>query len=152
MPSTQDIAAERFAAKFNCAQAVFSAFAPALGINDADALRIATAFGAGMGRQQEVCGAVTGAYMAIGAKYGMTTPAHTDAKENTYALVNEFSAKFRELHGSTICLDLLGCDMSTEEGRNEIAARDLHTTVCASCVRDACGILDTMLSSHSQQP
>ncbi len=151
MPLKQDIAADRFSHGCNCAQAVFLAYAPEVGINEGDALRIATAFGAGMGRQQEVCGAVTGAYMVIGARYGMTEPGNTQAKEKTYALVSEFAEKFREVHGSTICLDLLGCDMSTEEGRAAIAEKKLHDSVCLPCVRDACRILDTITVPQAPQ-
>jgi len=151
MASREDIAAERFTHGFNCAQAVFSAYAPALGLKEEDTLRIATAFGAGMGRQQEVCGAVTGAYMVISAQCGMTDAANTGAKERAYALVNEFATKFRELHGSTICLDLLGCDMTTEEGRKEIADKKLSTSICLPCVQDACRILDALVFTASPQ-
>jgi C_GCAxxG_C_C family probable redox protein len=145
MPTRTDAATECFAKGYNCAQAVFSAYATSVGIKDKDALRIAAAFGAGMGRQQEVCGAVTGACMAIGAQYGMVDSANPQAKEHTYALVADFMQRFREMHSSIICLDLLGCDMGTEEGRKEIAARKLHTEVCLPCVQDACKILEEML-------
>jgi C_GCAxxG_C_C family probable redox protein len=148
MPTRTDVATDRFMNGYNCAQAVFSAYAPSVGIKDEDALRIATAFGAGMGRQQEVCGAVTGACMAIGAQHGMANPANPQAKEDTYALVAEFMQRFRELHSSIICLDLLGCEMATEEGRKEIAARKLHSEVCLPCVRDACEILEQMLPAE----
>jgi C_GCAxxG_C_C family probable redox protein len=151
MESHEQTAVWRFTNGFNCAQAVLAAYAAAVGLKEEDSLRIATAFGAGMGRQQEVCGAVTGAYMVLGAHHGMTTPSETGAKEKTYAQVKEFSAKFRELHGSISCLDLLGCDMNTEEGRKEISGKDLHRTVCQPCVQNACKILDSLLSTQSQQ-
>jgi C_GCAxxG_C_C family probable redox protein len=151
MPKRTEVAAERFTKGYNCAQAVFSAYAPSVGIKDEDALRIATAFGAGMGRQQEVCGAVTGACMAIGAQHGMIDSANPQAKEHTYELVADFMQKFREMHSSIICLDLLGCDMGTEEGRKEIAARKLHDEVCLPCVRDACKLLEEILPATSGQ-
>jgi C_GCAxxG_C_C family probable redox protein len=55
---------------FNCAQAVFTPFAKENGISESHALKIASGFGGGMGRLQATCGAVTGAYMAIGVKHG----------------------------------------------------------------------------------
>jgi C_GCAxxG_C_C family probable redox protein len=151
MESHEEKAAARFAGGFNCAQAVFGAFADTVGLREEDSLRIATAFGAGMGRQQEVCGAVTGAYMVLGAKYGMADSSNPEAKQKTYDLVREFTAKFRTLHGSISCRELLGCDMNTEAGRSAIAAGDLHRTVCRPCVRNACTILDTILASEPQQ-
>ena len=55
--------------QFNCAQTVFSLFAPDLGIDEKTALKIASGFGGGMACA-ETCGAVTGAYMVIGLKHG----------------------------------------------------------------------------------
>jgi C_GCAxxG_C_C family probable redox protein len=77
---------ERFNKGFNCAQAVFSTYAPLLKIKEEDALRIATGFGARMGRLQEVCGAVTGAFMLISCKHGMIAATDTTSKEAAYAV------------------------------------------------------------------
>jgi C_GCAxxG_C_C family probable redox protein len=151
MPGRIDVATGHFAAGFTCAQAVFAAYASSVGVKEDDALRIATGFGAGLGRQQEVCGAVTGACMVIGGKCGMVDPANSPAKERTYAIVNDFVERFRNLHGSIICLDLLGCDMGTEDGHKEIAEKNLRNTVCLPCVRDACRILEDILFAEAKQ-
>jgi C_GCAxxG_C_C family probable redox protein len=142
MKSRIDDAADRFKGGFNCAQAVFSAYAPLLGVKEDDALRISTGFGAGMGRQQEVCGAVTGAYMVIGSRHGMTDTNDTAAKETTYARVKDFTRRFCQLHGSISCRELLGCDINTEEGKRDYNDRKLSATVCLPCVQDACKIID----------
>ena len=142
MKSQIDDATDRFKGGFNCAQAVFSAYAPLLGVKENDALRISTGFGAGMGRQQEVCGAVTGAYMVIGSRHGMTDANDTAAKETTYAHVKDFTRRFCQLHGSISCRELLGCDINTEEGKRAYSDRRLSATVCLPCVQDACKIID----------
>lgn len=149
MPSPAEIAAERFNKGFTCAQAVFGAYAEQVGVPTAMALKIATGFGAGIGRHQEVCGAVTGACMVISAKCGMTDATQTASKEQTYALEAEFIRRFRDQHGSMICLDLLGIDMGTEDGHKEMANRNLRETVCLPCVTNACRILDTLLFSEA---
>ena len=136
-----DAASDRFKSGFNCAQAVFSAYASSAGVTEEDALRIAAGFGGGMGRQQEVCGAVTGALMVIGCKSG-STRADSVAKERTYSQVNDFSREFRQLHGSLLCRDILGCDISTAEGRRQVEEGQLSTKVCLGCVQDACRILE----------
>ena len=45
---------------YNCAQAVFLAFRDLTGFEEKTALRLAAPFGGGLGRQREVCGAVSG--------------------------------------------------------------------------------------------
>ncbi|MCX6132418.1 MAG: C-GCAxxG-C-C family protein [Ignavibacteriales bacterium] len=142
MKSRVDDATDRFKRGFNCAQAVFSAYAPLLGIEEADALRISTGFGAGMGRQQEVCGAVTGALMVIGSKHGMSDASDVSAKERTYAEFREFTRCFHQLHGSISRRELLGCDINTEEGKKDYAERRLSATVCLPCVQNACKLLE----------
>ena len=62
-------AVELFGQRFMCSQAVFAAFAEELGVSEAQALKIGGCFGAGM-MKSEVCGACTGALMALGARYG----------------------------------------------------------------------------------
>ncbi len=142
-----DIAADCFKQGFNCAQAVFSTYAPLLKIKKEDALRISTGFGGGMGRLQDVCGAVTGAFMVIGCKHGMVDSADSASKENAYALVQEFSNQFRQLHGTISCRELLDCDLNTAEGKQQFKEKDLHNQVCLPCVRDASKLVEELLFS-----
>ena len=62
-------ALDLFSNNFNCSQAVFASIGPKIGIDKNSCLKIASGFGGGMGRQQKTCGAVTGAYMALGAAF-----------------------------------------------------------------------------------
>jgi hypothetical protein len=67
------------------------------------------------------------------------------AKEKTYELVREFASRFKARHGSLDCNDLLGCDISTSEGRQRIKQQKLHSTLCPQIVRDAAEILEELL-------
>ena len=83
MDATEDrvrMAADLFSSGYNCAQAVFAAVAPELGLDRVAALRVATGFGGGMGRLQRSCGAVTGSVMLLGLRYGMRDGADQEAK------------------------------------------------------------------------
>ena len=140
-----DNAVETFSKGFNCSQSVFSAYSEELGMDRERALRAACAFGAGMGRMCETCGAVTGAFMALGLKYGKVKPEDEPAKEKTYALVNEFAQEFKARNGTIVCKELLGCDMGTPEGMKFAKEHNLHTTKCPKYVRDAAEILDRLL-------
>jgi C_GCAxxG_C_C family probable redox protein len=128
--------------KFNCAQAVFAAFAPELGIREEDAFKAAAGFGGGMGRLQETCGAVTGALMVLGHRHGMVRPGETAAKEETYGEVQKFVRRFREIHGTSNCRELLRCDLNTPEGLAYYNEKNLSANVCTECIRSACVLLE----------
>lgn len=130
---------------FNCSQAVFSTYGIEMGVSRDIALKIAQSFGGGMGQMGEVCGAVTGAFMVIGLKYGKTRTDDDEAKRKTYALVKEFTEKFKASNGSIICRDLLRCDLSTAEGQRVAKERGLFSTVCPGFVKDAVDILEAIL-------
>lgn len=89
----------------------------------------------------QTCGAVTGAYMAIGLKHGAAS-GDREAKEKTYRLVREFAARFEAKNGSLVCRELLGCDISKPEGFEKMKQLGLHEKVCTKLVRNACEILD----------
>jgi C_GCAxxG_C_C family probable redox protein len=141
-----ETAVSRFADGFNCSQAVLSTYADDLGLDEETALRIAAGFGGGMGRMGETCGAVTGAMMVLGLKFGNTSPSR-EAKDQMYARIREFAERFKTRNGSLACRDLLGCDISTAEGHKAAAERGLFTTVCPKLVRDAAEILEEMLAT-----
>ena len=57
MESRVRLAQQKFKNGFNCAQSVFSTYSDLLGVDEGSALKLAHAFGAGIAREQEVCGA-----------------------------------------------------------------------------------------------
>ncbi|WP_427339649.1 C-GCAxxG-C-C family protein [Caloranaerobacter sp. DY30410] len=137
----KDYAISCFNKGFNCSQAVLSMFSEELGLSSEIALKISCGFGGGM-RQGETCGAVTGALMVIGLKYGPKNSEDKLAKEKTYTLIEEFLNKFRLRNGSVICKELLECDISTEEGRRIAEEKELFVTQCPKFVVDAIEIIE----------
>jgi C_GCAxxG_C_C family probable redox protein len=131
---------------FNCAQSVFSTFAPGLGLDEGKAGKIACAFGGGLARKGDTCGAVTGAFMALGLKYGSSRPQDKEIKEQSYQIAREFVRRFKERNGTTVCRELLGCDIGTPEGYERAKQQDLFQTVCTKLVKDSVEILEEMLS------
>ena len=101
-------AIELFLDGCNCAQAVFAAFADLVGVKEAQALRLSSSFGGGVGRQREVCGAVSGMCMVLGALYGYDDVHDPAKKAEHYARVQELCGAFREMYGSIVCRELLG--------------------------------------------
>lgn len=138
-------AASLFEQGFSCSQSVFSAYAERFGLDGELALRVSGAFGGGMGRLGATCGAVTGALMVIGLKYAKIKPEDDESKERTYALVQQFAERFRQRNGSTVCRELLGYDLSTPEGRQQVEEQGISQTLCPGLVRSAVEILHDIL-------
>jgi C_GCAxxG_C_C family probable redox protein len=133
---------------FSCSQAVLSTYGPTLGLDRKTALRVSGAFGGGMGRMGQTCGAVTGAFMVIGLKYGKTRAEDNQTRDKAYSLVREFVDRFKSRNGSIVCKELLGCDMSTPEGRKLVEEKKLVASVCPKFVQDACEIIEQTILKH----
>ena len=140
MTKKADLVNDRFPVQFNCAQTVFSLFAPELGLDENTALKIASGFGGGMACA-ETCGAVTGSYMVIGMKHGHSIP-DADAKANTKMKIQKFNENFKKHHGSLICKELTGYDISTPEGNFEASQSGVFLHVCPNFIKTACNILE----------
>ena len=99
-------AVERFEAGFNCSQAVVGSYCEGFGLDRETAFKVATGFGGGM-RMGETCGAVTGAFMVLGLKYGNATAEDKKAKGKTYEKVVEYTSRFKARNGSVMCRNCL---------------------------------------------
>jgi len=138
-------AIDYFRNRFNCSQSVFTVFGTEEGISEDISLKVSCAFGGGMGRQQLTCGAVTGALMALGLKYGKALIDPEEKKQQTYALTREFFQKFTELNGSVNCKVLLdGLDMNNPEDHKVIMERKLFDLKCEKYVVDAVEIAEAI--------
>ena len=132
--------------RFNCSQSVFTAYRQEAGLSESDALKLATIFGAGVAcTGADLCGAVTGALMAISMKYGRGDVKALDAKTKTYELGRKLMEEFSNKNGSCICGELLGVDISTPEGIKEANETKLFETRCLDMVGSACEILEKLL-------
>lgn len=141
-----DLALNRFQEGFSCSQSVLSAFAADLGLAPEAALRVAAAFGGGMGRTGGPCGAVAGALMALGLKYGATRGDDKTTKEQMYALTREFLARFQACQGAIACRDLLGYDISDPQAYQAVRQQGLFTTICPRAVAVAAEIVEQMIA------
>ena len=142
--SRLDEAEKLFRDGFNCSQAVFSVFAGGMNVQVETAMKIACAFGGGM-RLGNTCGAVTGALMVIGLKYGKSKADENEARDKTYALAKQFQSCFSDAKGSIMCRDLLGYDLSTPEGYEKAKENLAFIKICPGLVRDAVEILEEII-------
>ena len=130
-------AVQLFEKGYVCSQAVFAAFSEDYGLSKEHALKIGACFGSGM-RKAEVCGACTGALMALGLKYG-------ENKEKSNEVCNKFLDEFKNENGSFICRDLLGCDISTPEGVKYARDNNLFKELCPKMVESAAKITENII-------
>jgi C_GCAxxG_C_C family probable redox protein len=153
MKTKSEVATEKFLAGYNCAQSVFYAYGPDLGLDGETALKVATGLGAGMGRRGEVCGALTGGILVLGLRYGRGGQQERSVTEDTYQKTLELMAQFEQRHGSCFCRVLLdGCDLRTAEGQRYFKEHDLLHQTCVRCVQTVVEGLAGILDAPSGQP
>jgi C_GCAxxG_C_C family probable redox protein len=144
MTKTDD--AERcFRSGFTCSAAVFSAFSDDLGLDAETAKKLACGFGGGISHTGNICGALSGAILAIGLKYGKTREDDDAATGKTRATVQQFIREFVRKYGSINCTELLAHDLSNPDDLIRAREKGLFKTKCPALVRDAAEILEKVL-------
>jgi C_GCAxxG_C_C family probable redox protein len=140
-----DDAHRSFLKRFTCSAAVFSAFSQELGLDPGTAKKIACGFGAGISKTGNICGAVSGAIMVIGLKYGKCREGDDAATDKTRALTRRFIEEFLEKNGSVNCTELLGFDLSRPDEYAAAQESGIFLERCPLLVRDAADILEKLL-------
>ncbi|MDF1574331.1 MAG: C-GCAxxG-C-C family protein [Bacteroidales bacterium] len=137
-------AEELFLSGFNCAQSVLLSFADDLKYSKELAQKIAAGFGGGMGKQQETCGAVTGAIMVLGMLKGEEVNNNEELKAAAYGSVKELHSDFFAEYKTTQCRELIGCDLNTPEGSRKFREEKIMENVCAGCIKKAVEIVENL--------
>ncbi len=145
MSDAIQLAGDRFASGFSCAQSVFSAFAAVDGLSEDLALRLAAPFGAGFGRAGETCGALSGALLVLGLHYAKGRPEY---KDEIYAITREFLEDFQQKHGTVLCRELVGHDISTPQGLQAARTENAFARVCPLIVDETAKALDKFIREH----
>ena len=129
---------------FDCSMVVFSRLADKVGLTEEEARRLASCFGVGM-MQGTVCGAVSGAYMAIGAKFGNDQRKDMAQKGLCMSIRQDFNDRFIEEFGSITCPGLLGLDLREETDMKKAQERGVLRTVCPKYCARAIKIAEELL-------
>lgn len=146
-----ELARQLFENGCNCAQAVFLAFSDLTGVERESALRLSSSFGGGMGRLREVCGAVSGMFMAAGLLYGTTDTATQEEKAAHYARIQALAAAFREKHGTILCRELLGIDANGNPTPDARTPEYYKSRPCSQICYDAAQVLDDYIAANPYQ-
>ena len=140
-------AAELFLQGYNCAQAITVAFSDVTGLSDPFSAKMASSFGGGMGRMREVCGAVSGMFMVLGALYGYDNSDADDKKKALYKQVQELAEKFRQENGSIVCREILK-NPPSDPNPSPRTAEYYAKRPCARMVMTAAKLMDEFIAEH----
>lgn len=136
-----------FMQSINCAQVVVGQAADEIGADKAQAVSAASPFGAGM-FSGDTCGAVAGALMAIGLKYGNGEPGGHEQSAHCREKAVQFQQLFRERHGSTICRDILGYDYAVPGEFEQASLTGKIREACPACVQTALELLEELFDEE----
>ncbi len=131
---------ELFLQGIDCSQVVAGAFAKELEMDKELLWKVSSCFGGGM-QCAETCGAVTGALMVLGMKYGHSKEGDVLQKEMMKQKTAKFKRMFAEKYPSCICRDLLGHDISRKEELEKVMEKGLFLQFCPKVVEDTIEIL-----------
>lgn len=149
MSEKSEKAKELFKSGYNCSQAVLGVFCEELGLNFETAMKISSSFGGGMGRMREVCGTVSGMFMAAGLMFGEPDNSNPSAKGELYKRIQELAGKFKEQNGSIICRELLqGVESSTSPTPSERTESYYKKRPCVDLVGDAVEIFEEYIAKQ----
>ena len=147
MNKNEQLAHKYFTDGYNCAQSVFAAFHEEMGMDEKTALKISSAFGGGLGRLREVCGAVSGMFMVLSCLYGYDDPNAGAEKKQLYARVQELAGKFRDINGSIICRELLD-NPPSDPNPSPRTAQYYAQRPCVRMVMTAADLLDEFIENN----
>ena len=145
MNKHEEKACRLFREGYNCAQAVTAAFSDEIGMSEKQALKLASAFGGGMGRLREVCGAVSGMYIVLSILYGYDDAKDDDAKKKLYSQVQQLASQFKEEYKTIICRELLGVDGAQKPEPTPRTPEFYEERPCLAFVVSAAGILSKFI-------
>ncbi|HME57134.1 MAG TPA: C-GCAxxG-C-C family protein [Terracidiphilus sp.] len=145
-------AVELFSRNYNCAQSVYAASAAGKGLSEAQRLALAAPFGSGVARHGEICGALTGALLALGEVEGKVMAADPVAgRDALYERARQLTEAFREAHGAILCRELTGCTLDTKAGMSSYKERGLHQNLCTKLVAFAAEEVERMTAPSPQK-
>lgn len=139
-----DKAIKYFSKNFNCSQSVFASYSEKFGITEKDAFKIASGFGGGIGKTQNICGALSGAVMVLSCRYYNENDIR-GSKILVYEKVKELILRFKEIHNTIDCLELIDLDFN-KDGSSELFNKlKIRENKCNGYINDVCKILEELI-------
>ena len=152
MSVSGDKAKELFEQGYNCSQSVLMAFSDITGLDEKTSAMLSSGFGGDMGRMREVCGAVSGMFMAAGTVCGYSDPKAHEDKKRTYEMIQQLAGEFKRRNGSIICKELLGLEKPEGTFVPEKRTEEYYKKrPCSELVKTSAEILEEHLISADEK-
>ena len=136
---------------YSCAQSVLAAFGEEYGLRKELAFKLAKNFGAGCMFRGEMCGAISGALMIYGLKYGSDNPDDDFSEEVVFRLSSDHIKEFEKLYGTVLCKDLLGKHVGIPDQLNSAIEQNLFKLKCPGFVKDSAFILKNQIENTDKK-
>jgi C_GCAxxG_C_C family probable redox protein len=136
---------ELFKTGFHCSQAVFSSFSEDFGLPRETALKIAGPFGGGLGGYGRTCGALTGAMLVLGLKYGADKANDSETSRICKEKTRELIEIFEKVYGTSICNELVGFNRSNLSGAELLEKRPHFQKICPKFLETVASFLEEEL-------
>jgi C_GCAxxG_C_C family probable redox protein len=108
--------------QFGCAETAYMVLKAAYGLEEPMDPAAAIALNGGVAYSGGLCGAITGAALAVGMLAERRIVDHASAKRVARTIVAGTLEAFREEHGAVDCRDLTGCDLRAPGGHEAFLA------------------------------
>lgn len=144
-----DEALNLFKTNYNCAQSVLIAFADEVEIDKKQAFKIAAGLGGGIGRSQNICGAINAGAIVLGLKFGNYNEEDAELKNRMSKLVGNYIEECKQALGSSQCLDLIKVDLNNDEQKEFAKSSGHFERVCNNAVYVTSSILEKYLKLNS---
>jgi C_GCAxxG_C_C family probable redox protein len=133
-------AVNHFLEGYNCAQSVLLTIFEHENGKNVLVPKIASGFGAGIGRCGSICGALTGGVMAISLKHGTDEPS-AEKRLKSYELSATLYRQFEHRYGTVSCRELIHYDLSNPKEREKAHESKVFKEKCSNYVRTVMEIL-----------
>jgi C_GCAxxG_C_C family probable redox protein len=115
---------------FGCAETTFMVLKEAFGLPDPDDPSAAMALNGGVAYAGGVCGAISGAALAVGMLTGRECADHDRAKATAREVIARTMDEFRLQFGATDCRTLLGRDIRTAVAHRDFIESGVWRVTC----------------------
>ncbi len=123
---------------FLCVEAVLKTLADLKGVESEFIPGIASGMAAGVGRTNQICGAVTGALLGLGFWFGRSTPVVSERRPYWYSRL--FIDRWKKTHDTSNCYELLGVEFDDPEGYKKFELENMWVNKCQRYIREAVGL------------
>jgi len=115
---------------YGCAESTLVALQQLYDLPDATDSAAAMVLNGGVAYSGGVCGAISGAAMAVGRLAASRVPDHQQAKRVARKLIQRLTTEFVAEFGGSNCSQLIDYDISTASGHDEFIASGVWRNTC----------------------